>query len=249
MFGINVRVCALSLFASCVFSLAAQQPAVATDNVLPPPAAVLYGCVNNSTGAIRIVSQSTVCKATEHKIHWNQVGPQGPQGQKGAQGPQGQKGATGAQGPAGPQGPPGISLGNFAFNTSFTFLSSPAVVAQTNAIQTTGEYYINATALLNIDASDFAAYCYVTTGNNGFNPDGLYGGSSDVGHYQVASIADAWFVGAGDVIQLVCFSNAGDANTFVYNASLNATLINSAFNSKKPKHSHHIDLNDPRAPK
>ena len=85
-----------------------------------------YGCVNNSTGAITIVSKSTVCSAGFSKISWNQAGPQGPkgatgatgaqgsQGPQGVQGPQGATGADGAQGPQGPQGPSGASSGNFA---------------------------------------------------------------------------------------------------------------------------------------
>jgi Collagen triple helix repeat (20 copies) len=71
---------------------------------------VYYGCVDNSTGQLRIVSASTTCKSTEHKIQWYETGPQGP---KGPTGPQGAIGATGAQGPKGatgsigPQGPKG----------------------------------------------------------------------------------------------------------------------------------------------
>jgi hypothetical protein len=250
MFRISVCVCAF-LLACCVLPVASQ-PKAASDNAVLPAVVTYYGCVNNSTGAIRIVTAVTVCKATEHKIHWNQVGPQGPRGFTGPQGPQGPRGFTGPQGPRGPQGPqgpPGISVGNFSFNTSVTSLGSESVVVQTNAIQVTGVYYINATALLFVDAADFAAYCFVTTGSNGFNPDGLYGGSSAVGNYQQASIADEWFVGAGDVVQLVCFSNAGDSNTFVNNASLSATLINSSFAAKKPKHSRQATSNDPKAPK
>jgi hypothetical protein len=275
MFRISTCLSVFLLLGGCVLPVTAQQ-ASSNDVDLSPAVVTYYGCVNNSTGDIRIVSNSTVCKSTEHKINWNQVGPKGPKGNTGAQGaqgpqgPQGPKGATGPQGPqgaqgpqgpqgptgsqgpqgpTGPQGPAGISIGNSAINPSSVSLASPTVVAQTNSIQVTGFYYVNATALLNIDASDFAAYCYVTTGSNGFNSDGLYGGSSMVGNYQQASIADVWSVQAGDVIQLVCYSNAGDANTFVNNASLTATLINSTFNAKKAKHSRSAVSNDPRAPK
>ena len=76
-----------------------------------------YACVNNSTGAITIVSATKTCATGFHKIQWNQqgpAGPAGPTGPKGATGPAGPKGATGAtgaQGPAGPQGPPGLAVG------------------------------------------------------------------------------------------------------------------------------------------
>ena len=250
MFRVSVCLGTLLVLTCCVM-LVVSQPSVAS-GALVPASTIYYGCVTNSTGAIRIVSKTTVCKSTEHKIQWNQIGPQGPagpqgpQGPQGAQGPQGPQGPKGAQGPAGPQGPPGISVGNFAAAGS-TFIGSAAVVAQTNPVKTTGTYYVNATALLAIDAADSAAYCYVTTGSSGVQ-DGIYGGSSNAGQFEQASIADAWNVSAGDVVQMVCYSNAGDSNTYVYNASLTATLIQSSFDSK-PKHLHHKGTSNPKAPR
>ena len=55
MFRIGVCVCVFCLLACCVLPLAAQQPTATT----------YYACINNSTGAIRIVSKTTVCKSTE----------------------------------------------------------------------------------------------------------------------------------------------------------------------------------------
>ena len=127
------------------------------------------------------------------------------------------------------------------------FLGSPTVVAQTNAIQSTGVYYINATALISIDFNDSAAYCYVTTASSGAF-DGISGGSSNAGFWEQASVSDSWFVGAGDVVQMVCYSNSGDGNTYSNNASVTAILINSAFNAK-PKHSRQLRPFDPRGPK
>jgi hypothetical protein len=253
MFRTSVCMCALFLIACCLPSVA--QPSAASANDLLPSATIYYGCVNNSTGDIRIVSKSTVCKSTEHKISWDQTGPQGPKGPQGPVGPQGPKGPQGAQGPqgpqgptgptgpqgptgptgpTGPQGPPGISVGNFASNINFVSLASPVVVAQTNPVLG-GEYYVNATAVLYIDSADYSAYCYVTTGNNGFNDDGLLGGSTAVGTIQTAAIADSWTVAAGDVVQLVCVSANSDANSVAESASLTATLINSADDRKKAK--------------
>ncbi len=84
---------------------------------------VYYGCVNQKSGALRIIgAQETCADAKEMKISWNQVGPKGDTGLKGdkgetgatgATGPQGlqgekgDKGDTGATGPTGPQGPQG----------------------------------------------------------------------------------------------------------------------------------------------
>src|SRR5262245_36488137 len=88
----------------------------------------IKGCVNKTTGALRIDND---CRFNELPIVWNITGPQGQQGERGvagAQGPQGPKGdqgdqgpqgpkgdqgdqgAQGAAGPAGPQGPPGIGF-------------------------------------------------------------------------------------------------------------------------------------------
>jgi hypothetical protein len=110
------------------------------------------------------------------------------------------------------------------------------VVAQTNQVLG-GQYYVDATAVLYIDSADYSAYCYVTTGDNGFNDDGLLAGSTAVGTIQTAAIADSWTVAAGDVVQLVCASANNDANSIAESASLTATLINSADDRKKSKHS------------
>jgi hypothetical protein len=59
---------------------------------------IIYACVNNSTGAIRIVSATSTCKSRESPLSWNVQGPIGPQG---LQGVKGDKGDTGATGPAG----------------------------------------------------------------------------------------------------------------------------------------------------
>jgi hypothetical protein len=122
------------------------------------------------------------------------------------------------------------------------------VVAQTDPIVTSGVYYVNATALLNIDASDFAAYCYITPASQGFD-DSIVGGSSAVGHYQTAGVTDVWFIAAGDSFQLVCYSNAGDTNTFAYDAGLNATLINSPEAHKKLHKSRVHPVGGPTDPK
>jgi hypothetical protein len=120
------------------------------------------------------------------------------------------------------------------------------VVAQTNAIPTTGTYYINGAALISIDTFDSAAYCYVTLASSGAN-DGVQGGSSNAGFWEQASVADAFSISAGDAVQLVCYSNANDGNTYVNNASVSATLITSASDAKKK--SRHPRPFDPKGPK
>jgi Collagen triple helix repeat (20 copies) len=64
-------------------------------------------CVTNKTGAMRQVSSATQCSSAEHRIAWNNVGPQGPKGDTGAAGAQGLKGDTGAAGAQGLKGDTG----------------------------------------------------------------------------------------------------------------------------------------------
>lgn len=127
------------------------------------------------------------------------------------------------------------TVGNSASNTSSTSLGSWSVVAQSNPVQVSGVYYVNATSLVYVDSADAAVYCFVTTASNGLNPDGLWGGGSVAGHYQQASVSDTWFVVAGDLIQMACESNTNDASSFANNASLTATLISSSFDAKAAK--------------
>lgn len=60
---------------------------------------VIFACVNNTNGDVRIVAQQVSCKNNETAAHWNILGPQGPPG------PQGPAGPAGPQGPAGQSGP------------------------------------------------------------------------------------------------------------------------------------------------
>jgi hypothetical protein len=197
-----------------------------------------HACVNNSTGDIIIVTAGKACKSGSHKIQWNETGPQGPAGPggpKGATGPAGAPGPQGLQGPAGPtgpQGPAGISVGYAAIANQYIPLGSPTVVAQTAPIETAGWYFISASALLFIDYRDNGAACWPTTADTGIvdgNPGGSSGNANGVivaGETQ-ASITDIFYISSGDAVQLECSSGLNDANTFVNNASLTATLINS----------------------
>jgi Collagen triple helix repeat (20 copies) len=73
----------------------------------------IFACVNNNSGAVRIVAQGAACRTPESLVTWNVVGPQGPPGPAGPAGalgplgPQGPAGPAGAGGSAGQQGPAG----------------------------------------------------------------------------------------------------------------------------------------------
>lgn len=67
----------------------------------------IHGCVNRSSGQLRVVSASAHCRRNEIKIWWNVKGPAGQRGRKGATGAAGAAGARGPAGLRGPQGPQG----------------------------------------------------------------------------------------------------------------------------------------------
>ena len=73
-----------------------------------PVTTTISACVNDTTGAVRIVSSTSLCIAgQETGLSWALTGPVGATGPQGPAGPQGPTGATGPEGPAGPQGPAG----------------------------------------------------------------------------------------------------------------------------------------------
>src|SRR5262245_33449910 len=51
--------------------------------------AVIYACVNNSSGTIHVIAPTATCSANEIRLQWNSAGPTGPQGPKGDPGPPG----------------------------------------------------------------------------------------------------------------------------------------------------------------
>jgi hypothetical protein len=233
MFRGNLCECVVLLLLFSVLPLAAQQAAPSTNGIQPPAAATIVGCVNNNTGALRIVSHNTVCQATEHKTQWNHVGPKGLQGIRGPQGPQGLQGISGPEGPAGPQGDPGVSLGSSASGAGIALTTDfPGVlVAQTPTV-VVGTYFVSASTLLQVAAGD-AAFCYTTTpGAGALN----FGGSGMGGALQQASTADVFSVDSGVAFQLFCYSHQGASSAF--EGSITATLINNASSSRKASRSH-----------
>lgn len=170
------------------------------------------------------------------------TGPQGPIGPIGPKGATGATGATGPQGPIGPQGPAGIAVG-FAYSSGGVSSLSGfpgSLVAQSNTIQTSGVYYINSTALLDVGQGE-GAYCYTTTVFNGAGVFDSQGGSSagvptNSGIFQQAAASDAIFVSAGDALQLWCYNstNNGSNNSSVFSSFSTATLIGKASAKKAP---------------
>lgn len=60
-------------------------------SAIPDPSGLVYGCVSNLTGVLRVIDPSTgaTCTAVETALNFNQQGPQGLIGPRGTVGPQG----------------------------------------------------------------------------------------------------------------------------------------------------------------
>ncbi len=205
-----------------------------------------YGCVNNTSGAITIVSSSAKCATGTHKISWNQTGPQGPQGPQGAQGIQGPQGPVGPVGPVGPQGvqgvqgpqgPAGLATGYYAMSTAtIPLMSSYNVIIGTRSVTVSGTYFINVSAYMYIDTGDTYLCLVNTVANTGYT-DGMYGGSTISG-YQQEALTDVWYINAGDSFEVVCADGTNDQNSFVENMSMTTTLMNSVNASATIKNRH-----------
>jgi hypothetical protein len=116
------------------------------------------------------------------------------------------------------------------------------VVAQSNTVQTSGLYYINMTALLDV-AQGEGAYCYTSTVFNGGGVFNNQGGSSagvpvNAGIFQQSAAADVIFIGAGDAFQTWCYNstNNGTNNSNVFSSLSTATLIDSGDANMKKNH-------------
>jgi hypothetical protein len=105
-----------------------------------------HACVTNRTGAIKIVSKSARCRAGQHKISWNNTGPQGP---------------AGAPGPAGVVAGYHTLAKGGTISTSITTVTSLALPA--------GNFILNASVSLFIQANEGGtnnvADCRLTDGS------------------------------------------------------------------------------------
>jgi hypothetical protein len=200
---------------------------VVSNNTTTVVASLVSG--TNPGAYLLTLTNATTGLRTSFDVTLGTAGPQGPQGLQGLmgqQGPQGAPGLQGVQGPVGPQGPPGMSAGVYYETNYYVYISGSGTLVAQNSVQTSGTYFVSASALLSIDSYDGSAYCYDTLGS--YNSPRQYGGSSLAGYYQQASITDALYVKAGDSIQLWCYGYYGDGNSYVYDVALTSILINSA---------------------
>ena len=136
--GFRTRIVAYALVAVLGVSTAGIASAITTG--------LIYACVNNSSGTIKIVDATTACSSNEIQLVWNAEGVAGPKGDKGDAGP---KGEPGARGPSD------------AFTVSakgpLTLQPTPTMVAKLNL--PAGTYLISANVWL---ANESAATVEVT---------------------------------------------------------------------------------------
>ncbi len=204
-----------------VLTILLLQATIVSASTAPLTSTIYYACVNNTSGAVTIVSQSTQCPTGSHKIQWNQQGPKGSIGPQGVQGPQG------IQGIQGPQGPAGVSQGYFNSAGNVNISNGKLVpVVQTVSLTASGTYIVTATEVAVVASGDIVA-CIVTSvgGAAGY----YYGTVGPVSNLQYATITvtDKVTVGAGDQIQLSCIGYNNNPVTISYNAGISAILLNS----------------------
>src|SRR4051794_20652124 len=65
---------------------------------------VVYGCVGENTGRLRVVDSPIRCGSLESPISFNREGDRGPQGKRGNVGPEGDRGVQGFAGRPGARG-------------------------------------------------------------------------------------------------------------------------------------------------
>jgi hypothetical protein len=96
-----------------------------------------------------------------------------------------------------------------------------------------GRYYINASAVANIDVSD-ATFCYITSFGSGAGK--VYGGSvnnTNLADRVQISVVDSLSISDGGAFGLMCYDNFNSFNTYIASAGLTATLIDSSFAANK----------------
>ena len=81
-----------------------------------------------------------------------------------------------------------------------------------------------------IRGADGYAYCYDTLASSGQPFE--YGGGYGANVYVNISTTDVVSITAGDSVELVCYTG-GTNGSFLYDAGVTATLINSLHNQKK----------------
>jgi hypothetical protein len=177
---------------------------------------VIHGCwttkaVNGGSHAFVLRNAGTACPAGTTAITWNKAGPAGPQGPQGIQGPQGPSGVL-----------KGAS-GNTATQVPLSTAQTLAVAMSASAVPLTGDYYVDAVAMLVVDSGDTVSCILAVNGN-------ALGAYSSVGPtatktYETLPLRGEINMAAGDVPQVMCTGYTGSQITNFYNGSMTAMLM------------------------
>ncbi|MGD0215471.1 MAG: IPT/TIG domain-containing protein [Terriglobales bacterium] len=162
------------------------------------------------------------------------LGAAGPQGPQGPQGPAGEQGPAGPQGQQGAQGPAGISVGYSVYEPNeLAITSSYSLIASSPSISTAGFYYISGSATIGLANGDYVG-CYVYSIFDGqvSNFSEVGPGLAPYGTYAPVNFNGAYYLFAGDQLQLWCVS---DYNSIFLDGGFTATLVNSSNNQSQAK--------------
>lgn len=231
--GKKAKISGLASF--IVLTVLLLQATIASASSAPQASTIYYACVNNTSGAVTIVSQSTKCPAGTHKIHWNQKGPIGPQGPQGIQG---------VQGIQGPQGPSGVSQGYFtvAGNVNIATSNQSLVPVVTTApLQASGFYLVTASETAIFANGDTVA-CIITTVSGQEGSFFAVYGPSTAYQYVNMNVTDKISANAGDQIQLSCAEYNNNATTISYNAGISVIQLTTVSSSAIPHKNGHLPL-------
>lgn len=106
-------------------------------------------------------------------------------------------------------------------------LAGNTLLGTTPPVSTSGWYYVNGAALMNVAPGD-AVTCFISSVQ-----DGLISteGGSNIAGTQTTTISAAPFLNAGDVLQLYCGSYLQNLTSQIFNAGFTAVLVNSSNNA------------------
>ena len=235
---IGKKVKMVGLVSLSILAVMLLQASIVSAASAPQATTIYYACVNNTSGAITIVSKTTKCSTGTHKIHWNQKGPIGPQG------PQGIQGVQGIQGPQGPQGPSGVSQGYFtpAGNVNIVTSNQSLVPVVTTApLQASGYYLVTASETAIFANGDTVA-CIITTVSGQEGSFFAVYGPSTAYQYVNMNVTDKISANAGDQIQLSCAEYNNNATTISYNAGISVIQLTTVSSSAIPHKNGHLPL-------
>ena len=174
----------------------------------------INGCVDNRSGALRVIAPTATCRVNETPLKWNITGPQGPQGAQGEPGPRGPSDAFNAANGNAIQ----LVAGDCCEGQSTTLetLSLPAGSFVVNAVvlAAPGENTVGATAQCKLRSPGVLRYGHIS--GSGMDP-------SEFGGATLPVTASITLTGPED-ISVVCWK-LGQGPVFGLRASMTAVQV------------------------